>query len=216
MKPTRPTTAVIAALALTSFASPADAAIHLAFGVDTLESSTAFNRIRVRDLHGDHYHNFTQNNGNPGSSIPAPLVVIPGSGTATLNLAAMEISPFPQARYATGLTPAGDFHLELVGLTGIDATNLFVRFWHDGHTHTMSVGGNAEHLELNAINRIDFSLADGAPLGAYTAQFAIIDESGNYLDSPGFSIHVNAIPEPSSALLGASALVLGLTRRRRR
>ncbi|WAC21242.1 PEP-CTERM sorting domain-containing protein [Luteolibacter sp. SL250] len=209
--------AVAALVFASSSAQRADAALHLAFGVDTNAGSpTTFNQIRVRDLHDDHYHGFTQNNGTAGSHVPEPFVVIPGSGMATLDLASMDISPFSSSRYTTTLTPGGDFHLELIGLTGIDTDNLIVRFWHDDHTHTMSVGGNAEHLSLAEINKIDFALASGAGLGSYSAQFRIVDEGETYITSPTFTIHVNAVPEPSAALLGAAALGFGILRRRRR
>ncbi len=222
LHPFRSGSALTATLVLASMANPAEAALHLAFGVDQQAGAT-FNEIRVRDYHLEegeehgHYHNFTGNNATaPGGHTPERFNLIPGSGTATVNLASMDISPDPSSRYTTNLIPPGDFHLELIGLYGVDADQLIVRFWHDDHTHTMSVGGD-EHLEIDEINRIDFSLAAGAVLGeTYSAVFRIVDEEGNYIDSPDFTIHVNAIPEPSAALLGATALVFGIARRKRR
>ncbi|MBK1835413.1 PEP-CTERM sorting domain-containing protein [Roseibacillus ishigakijimensis] len=201
---------ILAPLVLAWTTSTAHSALHLAFGVDTDSGSTNFDRIMVRDLHGDHYHTFSQNNGDPGSHIPAPFTLVPGGSTATFNLAAMDISPFSQSRYTTALSPAGDFHLELTALLGPGSENLTVLFWHGDHTHTMAVGGSAEHLELDEILDIELRLPAEAELGSYTAEFRIVDESGNYTDSPTFSINANAIPEPSSlllTLLGATALL---------
>ncbi|MFC7337912.1 PEP-CTERM sorting domain-containing protein [Haloferula chungangensis] len=211
----RPSLLAATAFSFLSVAMSADAALFLAFGVDTSATATTFEQIRVRDLHGDHYHNFTENNGTAGGHTPLPFELTPGSGVpATLELGSMDNAPFASSRYTTALTPAGDFHLKLIGWSGPGAENLTVAFWHGDHTHGMGIDSE-EHLEIDAVNRIDFSLPSGAPLGSYTAQFQLIDESANYSDSPVLTFHVNAVPEPSSALLGAGAFCFALLRRKR-
>jgi len=205
--------------------------LYLAFGVDTREESgpgvpNPWNDlIVVRDLHGDHYHSFSTNNGtNPAGHLPMPLTVIPGSGeSATLSLGAMNISAFAEARYTIPNTPVGDFRLVLVSLSGVNGSLLDVDFVHDDHTHSMFAGGN-EGLHLDEVAEIQFSLPEGAELGRYEAIFKIIDQNGNYLESvtsggttrtSNFTIAVDAVPEPSAALLAGAAMTMGLLRRRR-
>ncbi|MDP0491187.1 MAG: PEP-CTERM sorting domain-containing protein [Verrucomicrobiota bacterium JB023] len=185
-------------------AGSAQSALYLAFGV-----STNSNEAYVLDLHNDHYHIFSVNNGTPGGHTPVPFTITPGATSETFELGSMDISPYPINGLTTNLDPAGDFHLELHSLLGPGATNLEVLFWHDDHTHTMSVGGE-EHLELTEVNSVEFRLPEGAELGDYSATFSITDESGNYVESSAFTINVTAIPEPSTvflSLLGTLALV---------
>ncbi|MFD2255766.1 PEP-CTERM sorting domain-containing protein [Luteolibacter algae] len=214
MKPYHTSLKSIAIVLAMTATSQAASTLHLAFGVDVNPTSSNLNNLRVRDLHDDHYHTFTQNNGLPGSHVPEPFSIIPGVETVTFNLAAMEISPYPNASYSTSLTPAGDFHLVLVSRNGIGSDNVNIGFWHGDHTHSMTAGSE-EHLRTDEIHTIQFSFAPDAQQGDYSAVFKIVDENGNYGDSQLFTLNVKAVPEPSSALLICSALGLGLLRRSR-
>lgn len=66
---------------------------------------------------------------------------------------------------------------------------------------------------------IDFSpifWVDGnAAGGIYTADFKLVDESGQFGDSGNFQFRFNVVPEPSSALLSITAAAFALLRRKR-
>ncbi|MGE9268207.1 MAG: PEP-CTERM sorting domain-containing protein [Verrucomicrobiales bacterium] len=204
-----------------SFAASASGALLLAFGVDTDEFSATTNQVLVFDLHNDHYHGYSWNNGtNPSGHVPMPFEATPGGPVASLTLASMDISPFNSSygRFTTtGLALANDFHLVLQSVTDendVAVTGLQVAFWHGDHTHGMSAGSE-EHLDLSETQQIDFSFANGAAQGAYYANFIITDEEGNYLDSSPFRIQVNAVPEPGTALLLSGVTFLLWGRRKR-
>jgi len=110
----------------------------------------------------------------------------------------------------TGSIADADVHLVLVSMTpGLNIgteTSLFSGLINPGD-------------ELHLGSDIDFSpvfwLDGDAAGGAYTADFKLVDESGTFGDSGTFQFRFNAVPEPSTTLLGASALMLALIRRRR-
>lgn len=203
-----------------SLTGQTQAALHLAYGVDIGELSASNGQIRIFDLHNDHYHSFTTNNGtNPGGHQAMAFQIVPGASSVSLTMASMDTSPFNEShsQYTTNLIPAGDFHLQLDSITdesGDSSSALTVAFWHGDHTHSMS-DGTEEHIDPVETQKIDFSLDANSALGTYYANFRLADEGGNYVDSPAFRIQVNAVPEPSTGLL-IGCVFLGAVARRRR
>jgi hypothetical protein len=136
----------VAAVFLLPLPDADGATLYLAFGVDVRESLGAItpnplkHLIRVRDLHGDHYHSFSINNGTPGGHVPVPLVLVAGSGTASFGIGAVNISPFPSSAYLIPGSPAGDFRLELVALRTPGPAALQVEFEVGGQAYAMVPG----------------------------------------------------------------------------
>ncbi len=213
------------ASASSAFAAPQ---FHLAYAVDSWEfvgnnplnaPNPTYNQIRIRDLHEDHYHNFTINNStDPDDHVPMPLSVTIGSGfDSSITLGAWNYSPDASVgRYTIPDDGAGaHFHLELISVSNA-ALNVGIREVGDLTYTGLGVGSDA-HLDWGSVfNEIGFSLDTGASLGTYTAVFQVIDEEGLYTTSPTFSIQVTAIPEPSSAAALVGAIALGLVASRRR
>lgn len=210
--------AILSILTLAATAQTVAPSFHLAYGVDTSTTSANYNKLVVRDLHGDHYHGFNANNGtDPDGHLQMPLTIGSSGGFASLSLAAWNDSPYAtNIRYAfpTGdEAPAFDIHLELVS---VSSANLIVQLQHDDHYHTLSAGDEGEHLHFGEFQDLRFSFTEGAALGNYTAVFRIVDEFGTYTTSNNFTVHVSAVPEPSSAAALAGLISLGFVALRRR
>lgn len=60
-----------------------------------------------------------------------------------------------------------------------------------------------------------FWVDGNAAAGTYTADFKLVDESGQFRDSGVFQFRFNVVPEPSSAMLSGAAILLMLARRKR-
>ncbi len=198
-------------------ASAADAAtsLYLAFGVHPDSG-----QLVLRDLHEDHYHTFTVNNGTPGGHTPVPLEVTIGSATgASFTLiAANHASPVDTPRlFPEGVDP--HLHLVLESLSLVSGSLLEVSYQHEEHTDDFAVGDELEiHADETTPQSVFFALPAGAAVGQYEATFRLVDESAtNPYGENTFRILVNGVapvPEPSAALLGGISLVLGLRRRR--
>jgi hypothetical protein len=110
----------------------------------------------------------------------------------------------------TGLIAGADVHLELVS----KSAGLFI-----GNASSLSVGLENAGDDLHLGDEVDFTPvfwvdANAAP-GVYTATFRLVDEEGFFGSSGEFEFRFQAVPEPSTALLGALALMGGVLRRRR-
>lgn len=208
--------AILSALTLAATAQAATlSSFHLAYAVDTNTSSSNYNKLVVRDLHGDHYHGFSANNGtDPDGHLPMRLSIDVSGGFESVSLAAWNDSPYATGtRYAFPESATFDLHLELVS---VSSANLIVELQHDDHYHTLSAGGEGEHLHFGDFQDLRFSFTEGSAMGDYTAVFRIVDEAGTYATSNNFTIHVSAVPEPSSAAALAGLLSLGFVALRRR
>lgn len=208
----------VLALAATAQVTPS---FHIAYAVDTQallggSPNANYNKLLVRDLHEDHYHTFTANNGtNPEGHVPMPIAVNVSGGYGAVSFASWNDSEYAtSSRYAFPSEPL-NLHLELVS---VSSSNLIVELQHDDHYHQLFAGEEGEHLHFGDFQNLRFSFADGAAPGDYSAVFRIVDESaeGAYVTSNNFTINVAAIPEPSSATALAGALALGLVATRRR
>lgn len=200
----------------------AASSLYLAFGTET-RPGLFQNIITVSDLHGDHYHSFSINNGtDPTDHTPMPLTAIAGEAmTASIELGAMNIAPLVIPEYRIPDSTTSVFRLQLLNLD----EGLSVHFAHGDHTHSMSAG-SGETLRLSDVERIYFSVAEGYS-GLYQADFKIVDTTGFYRDfaslgaievNSNFSILVNAIPvpEPSTVFFVMLSGATVMLRRRRR
>jgi len=112
-------------------------------------------------------------------------------------------------RWNGGLDDA-DIHLVLVSMTpGLNIGT--------GASLLSGLANPGDELHLG--EDVDFSPVfwldgDAAP-GTYTADFKLVDESGQFGDSGVFQFRFDAVPEPSSALLSGVAMLLALARRKR-
>lgn len=220
LKNTGRTIALLSSLALAATAQITPS-FHIAYAVDTMATSGEnpnpnYNKLLVRDLHGDHYHTFTANTGtHPDDHVPMPLSIDLVGGYGAVSFASWNDSPYATNNRYAFPDLAFDLHLELVS---VSSSNLIVELQHDDHYHGLTAGGGGEHLHYGESQNLRFSFAEGAALGDYTAVFRIVDEAGIFTDSNNFTIHVAAVPEPSAAaaLAGAAALGLVAARRRRR
>jgi len=110
----------------------------------------------------------------------------------------------------TGSLGDADVHLVLVSMsTGLNI----------GTDFSLLSGLALPGDELHLGSDVDFSpvfWVDGnAAAGLYTAQFKLVDESGQFGDSGTFEFRFNVVPEPSSAFLAGASVLLGVMRRRR-
>ncbi|QDU57408.1 hypothetical protein [Aeoliella mucimassa] len=214
---------MLAAFAALAIGQASANPIHLSFGIDGREDDTTFdNFITLRDHHVSHYHVYFGNNGtNPNGHTPLPVDVLPGSSEyGEVTLASMNISPDAESDYLIPSTPEGDFHLELIGT----APELSVAVEREGVVTPLLPGG-VYHLSVTEYHTLQFTLAEGTKLGQYDADFRIVDENGYYLSevpvtptytwTNDFYVRVNAIPEPSTALLALLAVATGIVVLRR-